>query len=401
MTNTVDGGTSHDRVTSDGHQAAKPSLDLLRSLTDEHVLRTVMAHGRLTRADIAVNTGISKPTIYESARRLSAAGVLVDTGERTSGRGRAGSYYTLSEAAGTALVVSIRPDGVTAEAVDPFGATVSETVVPLGRGAGQDEAARALADAAQRVMTNEDRFTLAVVSAADPVNRSSGQLVHLPDAPFMVGDLDPVAVLSPLVSGSIMVDNDVNWAARAERDAGESQLDDFVYIHLGEGLGCAVVGDGEVNRGHRGVAGEIAHVLTIGPRGLAAPLTEVFAALDLRRPGTTAIDVDQLRTRFEETHDDGSTTLETVALAVHGVIVAAIALADPAQIVIGGSWGRDQPVVDALTRCLDSSPRAVPVRAALIADEPDQTGARMHAVSELRTVIATRSGRGSPVETES
>ena len=83
-----------------------------------------MEHGRLTRADIAAKTGISKPTISESVRRMAVAGVLVDTGERTSGRGRAGSYYTLSDTAGTALVVSIRPDGVLAEAIDPFGTTV-------------------------------------------------------------------------------------------------------------------------------------------------------------------------------------------------------------------------------------------------------------------------------------
>ena len=392
MTSTGDTGSIRGRVPSDAHQAAKPSLDLLRSLTDEHVLRAVMEHGQLTRADIAVKTGLSKPTVYESARRLNEAGVLVDTGERTVGRGRAGSYYTLSEANAKALVVSIRPDGVSAEAVDPLGTTVSETLIPLDRRAGQDEAVRALASAARQVMRNEDPFGLAVVSAADPVNRSSGELVHLPDAPFMVGNLDPAAVLSPLVSGSILVDNDVNWAARAERSAGDPQLENFVYIHLAEGLGCAVVGEGEVKRGHRGVAGEIAHVLTTGPRGLATPLTEVFAALDLRRPGSTAIDVDQLRTRFEEVDVDGGTTLQTVARAVHGVVVAAIALADPEEIVMGGSWGRDQVVIDALTRCLERSPRAVPVRAALLEEAPDHIGARMRALSELRTLIATRCG---------
>ena len=387
---TTPGGTSPDQLPRDGHQTTKPSLDLLRSLTDEHLLRAVMDHGRLTRADIAVKTGISKPTISESAKRLSAAGVIVDTGERTSGRGRAGSYYTLSEAAGTALVVSFRPEAVCAEAVDPFGVTVGESVIPLDRGAGQDEASRALAQAAELSMTDPKPFRLAVVSAADPVNRSSGQLVHLPDAPFMVGDLDPVDVLSPLVSGPILVDNDVNWAARAEREASTSRLDNFVYIHLGEGLGCAVVSDGKVNRGERGVAGEIAHVLTIGPHALATPLTEVFAALDLRRPGTTAIDVERLQTGFGQVQPDGLTTLETVARAVHGVLVAAIALADPDQIVMGGTWGSDKRIIDALTRCLESSPRAVPVRAALLTNHPDQTGARTRALSELRTLIATR-----------
>ena len=40
-----------------GGPAAMPSLDLLRSLTDEHVLRAVMEHGRLTRASRVAHGG--------------------------------------------------------------------------------------------------------------------------------------------------------------------------------------------------------------------------------------------------------------------------------------------------------------------------------------------------------
>ncbi|CAM5414204.1 hypothetical protein SHIRM173S_10633 [Streptomyces hirsutus] len=53
---------------------AKPSLEMLRALTDENVLRALMEEGRLTRAEIAARTGISKPTVSDSVRRLSEAG---------------------------------------------------------------------------------------------------------------------------------------------------------------------------------------------------------------------------------------------------------------------------------------------------------------------------------------
>ena len=49
-----------------------------------------MEQVRLTRAEIAVLTGISKPTISEGVRRLVEAGLVMDTGERSSGPGRAG-----------------------------------------------------------------------------------------------------------------------------------------------------------------------------------------------------------------------------------------------------------------------------------------------------------------------
>ena len=106
---------------------AKPSLDLLRSPTDEHVLRALMAQRRLTRAQLAARTGLSKPTVSDSVRRLCEAGLLADTGERTTGRGRVGSYYGLAEEIGSALVVNVAPEGIVAELLDAHGDVIVRT----------------------------------------------------------------------------------------------------------------------------------------------------------------------------------------------------------------------------------------------------------------------------------
>jgi len=60
----------------------KPSLALLRSLSDEAVLRALMDAPRLTRAELAPATGLSKPTAAEAIRRLEEAGLVRDTGEQ-------------------------------------------------------------------------------------------------------------------------------------------------------------------------------------------------------------------------------------------------------------------------------------------------------------------------------
>src|SRR3954465_3826254 len=84
-----------------------------------------MAEPRMTRAEMATRTGISKPTVGESVRRLVAAGVVVDTGERTTGRGRVGSYYALPPGLGGPPAVGVPPAGVTAELVDARGDVVA------------------------------------------------------------------------------------------------------------------------------------------------------------------------------------------------------------------------------------------------------------------------------------
>ncbi|TDC89545.1 ROK family transcriptional regulator [Saccharopolyspora aridisoli] len=357
---------------------SKPSLELLRSMTDEHVLRAIMDSERLTRTEIAALTGISKPTISDSVRRLTKSGVLADTGERTTGRGRAGSYYSLAPESGAALVAEITPRGVRAEAVDAFGAVVAGARAALGRAVGQEEAAAALGDVAGQ-LAGSVPLRCAVISAADPVDRETGRLVRLPEEPFLVGDLDPVAVLAPFVSGDVLVDNDVNWSARAEREDGSAcGVDNFVYLHLGEGLGAAVVADGEVRRGGSGLIGEIAHVITTGPDGSAIHFTEFFRETSLRQSATAAIDVDALRARYGD-------VLPQLADAIRGVVLAMIAFADPQLVVLGGTWGRDPEVLDALTGA-SAAPREVAYTRSTL-DDPELAGARAHAIDVLRTRI--------------
>ncbi|RAS66811.1 putative NBD/HSP70 family sugar kinase [Lentzea atacamensis] len=351
----------------------KPSQELLRSISDEHVLRSLMASRRQTRAELAVTTGLSKPTVGESVRRLVELGLVADTGERTQGgrgRGRVGSFYSLADV-GVALVVMIAPGGVTAECVDAYGDVVSRSHHPIADPA---EVAGVLPVAAVEAVAGR-QVRLAVVSAADPVDRHTGRLVQLPDSPFLVGALDPVEVLRPFLGGPVIVDNDVNWAAQAEHVA--SGVADFAYLYLGEGLGCALVSDGEVRRGHSGLAGEIAHLITIGPSGVATPFIEVFGELGLRQTGSTAIDVARLLAADDE-------VLSVVARAIGGVVTALVTLADPAVVVVGGPWG------PALLDLITTGPRAVAVAAASVR-EPSLTGARADALSRLRTALVEAS----------
>ncbi|MFI5891225.1 ROK family transcriptional regulator [Actinoplanes sp. NPDC051513] len=348
---------------------------LVRAQTDEHVLRALMRRPRLTRAELAAEIGISKPTAGESVRRLTERGLVADTGERTPGgrgRGRVGSYYALTPEVGVALAVTIAPAGVTAETIDVYGDTTARAVRRIDRPARPSQVAAALRDAAAEVCAAAGRpARLAVVGAADPVDRATGRLVHLPDSPFLVGELDPVAILAPL---EVVVDNDVNWAALAE----PARPRDFAYLYLGEGLGCAIVNDGEVRRGHGGLAGEIAHVLTAGPGGRAAPFIEIFGELGLRREGSTAIDVERVLA------SDGATR-EAIVAAVAGVVAAVVALADPREVVVGGSWGPG--LIDGIRAATGRMPRQVPLRAAAAGGEPVLAGVRAEALDRLRAAV--------------
>jgi predicted NBD/HSP70 family sugar kinase len=322
---------------------------------------------------------------------------VVDTGARTTGRGRVGTYYALPATTGRALVASLAPEGIVAEAIDIYGQVVARSRTPVTRSPGAGQVAQTLKAVAGEVVSHlAEPFRLAVVSAADPVDRASGRLVELPDAPFLLGALDAHAALAELVDGPVTVDNDVNWAARAEFSHGRAAgVRDFVYLFLGEGLGCGVLTDGEVRRGHAGMAGEIAHMMTVGPRGEAMRLTDVFDALGLRRSGSTAIDVPALLRAVESDTESAAEARTALARAVAGVLSAVVALTDPAVVLVGGPWGRHPSVLAVVAREFADAPRSVPVQAATAGDEPALAAARETALQQLRDAVITAAPRHS------
>ncbi len=68
---------------------------------------------------------------------------------------------------------------------------------------------------------------------------------------------------------TIFVENDANAAAMGEYYLGAvKNVDDFIYINTGIGLGGGIISDGKLFRGWNGYAGEIGH-MTIDPDGEA------------------------------------------------------------------------------------------------------------------------------------
>jgi predicted NBD/HSP70 family sugar kinase len=103
------------------------------------------------------------------------------------------------------------------------------------------------------------------------------------------------------------------------------------------------------------------------------------------------VDVDAVRRALDASTARARSTRVALARAVTGVLSAAVALADPGLVVLGGSWGAHPAMLEAVREDFGAQPRCVPVRAAAVLDEPSLRGARAHAVHELRAAVLTPS----------
>jgi predicted NBD/HSP70 family sugar kinase/biotin operon repressor len=365
-----------------------PSLDLVRRLTDQHVLDQLLAGDQLTRAELAARTGISKPTISESVRRLSDAGLLVEAGAQVGGRGRAGTYVRIDPGLGVVLTSSAGPDGVVVEVADLRGTPVGRELRPVPSPTTAAELGPVLVAAVDAALPTGTPVLAATLSLAGPVDQDTGRLVALPDSPFVLGELDPRALLGDRLGAGLRVDNDVNWAALAEhREGAATDLDHFAYVYLGPGLGAGLVQDGTIVHGARGLAGEISHVRTTGPDGRSLKLVECFRAWDLLHPGSSAIDLDRLGAVLTT----AGPVADGVLAAVAGAIGSLTALLNPAAVLIGGPWST---LGDAAARIAERVATEADVTtdvrlAALGADAP-LVGARGSALRLGRAALLSR-----------
>jgi hypothetical protein len=69
------------------------------------------------------------------------------------------------------------------------------------------------------------------------------------------------------------------------------------------------------------------------------------------------------------------------------VLAAVVALTDPELIIIGGSWGSRPVILETITADTARLPRAVRVRGAEVTGNPSLAGARIDALSRLRSDI--------------
>jgi predicted NBD/HSP70 family sugar kinase len=319
--------------------APAPLPRTLAQLTDDAFLGMLFRDGASSRAAIAKATGISKPTISESAHRLIGAGAIFEVGQATGQRGRPTVLYDVNPRHGHALGVALERNHVVVRALDFRGGVVAEHLLDTD----DDELPAAVADAralVTRCAEEADSPRLATaVSVAAPVYPETATVRQLPDAPFA----GTVAAFGPALGLSdaepLRVDNDVNWATVAESRLGSMRnVSDFLYVYLGAGVGAGLFLSGRLHRGAGGLAGEIAFTRLASGQSLMRRLaTSPIGTADGR-----SIDVVRARELLGRQPDE---SIAAVLADVAEVVVNVATVVDPGRVVLGGPLAETRGVV--------------------------------------------------------
>lgn len=375
-----------------------PRQGLLREITDQAVIDQVLARGRVTRSELADLTGISKPTISESARRLEDAGLLHTTGTRTGHRGRVATYYELAPHAGWILSMDIDPDGVHIRSADLTGAVFDEhdhPPVAAGDVAAMVRRIRSAVRRSQKIGTAKHGDLRAVgMSMANAVDPETSQILALPDTPFPEGLLDPAEIFADLTRAPLLVDNDINCAALAEHRAGAAHgIDDFAYLYVGAGFGMGLYANGRMVRGAHGLAGEIGYLATATGPAQYSTLVAALGEQGFGTPESSAMDVVTIRKSLaaKRTADRAA---QTLGAAIGQIIVATCAVIDPDLVLLGGPLGRQPALLDTARRTVaDLFPSPVRIELGDLGEAASLQGALHLALDHARRHLVVTPGR--------
>jgi predicted NBD/HSP70 family sugar kinase len=357
--------------------AGTPSL--LRAINERTVLEGVRRVGPVSRAQLARETALSKPTVSQALAALLDAGLVREAGRSSGGKGPTAILYELNPRAGWVVGIDVGRHWVRAAIADVNGQFVAR----------RDERARVRSAATlisqigtiARELAAEAgigwrQVTFTTVGSPGVFGSDRGQVALAYSLPGW-GRQGLLEALQRELGTKVAFENDVNLAALGEQWHGLGKgVDDFVYLHLGTGVGMGLVLNGELYRGSGGAAGEVGYLPLVGTdvrdpssrrrgpldaAGSAAGVVSAARRFGMEPPLTAKKVFAEARRGDRKAKRVVASEAKRIALA----IAAVTSVVDPELVILGGGIGANGDLL------LDPVEREV------------------HALSPLRPRIAT------------
>jgi predicted NBD/HSP70 family sugar kinase len=375
------------------------------------VLEFVRRMGPVSRAQIARDSDLSKPTVSQALASLLEAGLVREAGRSTGGRGPAALLYELNPRAGWVVGIDVGRYWLRAAIADLTGEIAARrdqrakvrSASTLIRQIG--EVAHGLA---AEVGLRWRQVTFAVAGSPGVFEPDRGQVALAHSLPGW-GRQGLVEAVQEELGTRLAVENDVNLAALGEQWHGLGKgVPNYAYLHLGTGVGVGLVLNGELFRGSTGAAGEVGYLPLsgtdpTGPEGrrrgaldTAASATGVVAAArraGLRQPLTA-------KQVFAAAREGDAKALKVVADEAERIaltIAAISSVVDPELVILGGGIGSNgdlllDPVEQHLRRLSPFHPR---IEISALREEATLHGAVWMALQAAQDQLFTRPGAGA------
>jgi predicted NBD/HSP70 family sugar kinase len=244
---------------------ARPKIDrqVMRAHNRAAVLDAVRRSGPLARTELARRTSLAKPTVSTIVDELLAEGLVheVGIGPSTAAGGRPPTYLDYDVTRDSFVGVHIGVERTIVAVANGRGTIVAELSRPSAIGSptrSLEHVKTLLADALADAGIARKSVRHATIVLPGLVDRDTGVCVLAPNLRWT--DVPVAKLFGDELRVPVTVWNTPHASAFAEAREGVARdLDAFVWLYVGHGVGSAIVQDGRLVTGTRGFAGEIGH----------------------------------------------------------------------------------------------------------------------------------------------
>jgi predicted NBD/HSP70 family sugar kinase len=225
----------------------------------------------ITRGELGALTGLSRTAVSARVSALAAHGLVVERDLAVSTGGRPAAFVSFNADAGVVLSAAIGRSRVRLAVCDLTGDMLALGDIDQAPGCRPDDLMPDVVAHLDALLHESGRRASRIFGVGLSLPGSIDQIRGASlDSPIMSG-WDGVA-LAPyfrdLTDAPLIVDNDANAIALAERRGEGRVIDDLLVVKASTGLGAGIVAGGALLRGAAQAAGEFGHNKTPAAAGL-------------------------------------------------------------------------------------------------------------------------------------
>lgn len=297
-----------------------------------------------TRPELVEETGLARTSIVNRLAALTAVGLVTAAGTAAASGGRPAAKLKFDPESRVCIGIDLGATHGAVGVLNLSGHVLSEERRTLDIADGPKKVLTWAVETAERLLLESGRSTGELlgtgIGVPGPVEHTTGRPIRPPIMPGWDAFNIPAFVRHRLPA-PVLVDNDVNLLALGEHATHWPDVTELLFIKVSTGIGAGMIVGGALQRGSRGSAGDIGHVLIPGAAHehdleSQASIPAISASL---RQGGTDVEPPDVITRVLTGDPAAVAAAREAGRAIGEVAAFCVSMLNPSVVVIGGQLG--------------------------------------------------------------
>ena len=237
--------------------------NLMREINRLRVLNLLRREGSLSRTELARETGLDAKTITNVTSGLLNKKLIISDSYEESGGGRPRELLRLNNGLKYSLGIYLGAREIRGVLVDLKGKIIREKAKALNGAQELNHVLSIIKFLKKELIHSIPAFKLLGLGFVIPgiIDKERRKIIQASNLPYLEG-IDIKDRLKKIFKIPIEIEDSSRAMALAEKWFGKAQdIDNFVFIDLGVGIGCSIISSGRLHYGESLSAGELGHTI--------------------------------------------------------------------------------------------------------------------------------------------